>query len=691
MCDRRDVSGLSQRWNKLRRRCASFKAVSGPTSLDSDASYILTEPVTQYAVVSSDRHQRSASVTPTIESTTKPIRPFSWRKSHSVEKYEYRDVNLNSSIPEKINKSIPLPEDYWKVHEEDVKLWKIGCATPNRPMSMRDLPKDSNCDWEFNVQKYENLNGDHRTRIQYYTGDSDTNRKHSLDGAERKEIKFPGLKAFKSASMRLPGQKSSLQEVHQMLRNKFNRLNVGLRKKRTLSVQEVFQSPSSQQKDLIKTPTQFYVPSPAPSSKIYIDDTLSTRSNGSNEITSLPYFVNNGKTLNNQTSPVRNTSPVKTFASPNGDTKKRTESYRTKIIVTAAGDDEKQKKKKKPTPSTPSPPENGKPQFMVGGRVSLREKMPNKPSTATKISNAVRERIRRRPRSHSPVKPESAASKSSNGRKNRDSVGFLDRINRIMSVNHLPPPHGGSQNNNNSTNNNMNRSVKAIGSHESTAAATTMAATTKKIQNDETNPANGASKSPVNENNNNNSAATIQPKPSQTPETIFIRDRKITTKQSFDRIPEKTHEFNEEDEDAYDEEEESKFCTLPRSNNGFTIRHARFTKGNGAKGLGFSIVGGVDSPKGSMGIYVKTVYAHGQAAEKGTLKEGDEILVVNGKSLQGMKHDEAINVFKSIKTGDVVILIGRRLPKNRNKNESIDSTTTTTATTTAEVKLTKTE
>ena len=69
---------------------------------------------------------------------------------------------------------------------------------------------------------------------------------------------------------------------------------------------------------------------------------------------------------------------------------------------------------------------------------------------------------------------------------------------------------------------------------------------------------------------------------------------------------------------------------------------------------------------------------------------GDEILVVNGKSLQGMKHDEAINVFKSIKTGDVVILIGRRLPKNRNKNDSID-TTTTAATVTAEVKLTKTE
>lgn len=39
--------------------------------------------------------------------------------------------------------------------------------------------------------------------------------------------------------------------------------------------------------------------------------------------------------------------------------------------------------------------------------------------------------------------------------------------------------------------------------------------------------------------------------------------------------------------------------------------------------------------------------------------------MVNGKALQGMKHDEAINVFKSIKTGDVIIMIGRRVPKIR--------------------------
>ena len=49
---------------------------------------------------------------------------------------------------------------------------------------------------------------------------------------------------------------------------------------------------------------------------------------------------------------------------------------------------------------------------------------------------------------------------------------------------------------------------------------------------------------------------------------------------------------------------------------------------------------------------------------------GDEILVVNGKALQGMKHDEAINVFKSIKTGDVIIMIGRRVPKVRKSADS---------------------
>ncbi|XP_024884857.1 uncharacterized protein LOC112462981 isoform X1 [Temnothorax curvispinosus] len=83
------------------------------------------------------------------------------------------------------------------------------------------------------------------------------------------------------------------------------------------------------------------------------------------------------------------------------------------------------------------------------------------------------------------------------------------------------------------------------------------------------------------------------------------------------------------------------------------------------KKLGFSIVGGVDSNKGRMGIFVKDIMLGGQAAEEGTLRVGDEILAINGSSLDGLTHAKALQMFKSAKAGNLILHVARRDPTHK--------------------------
>uniref|UniRef100_A0A6Q2XQC0 Multiple PDZ domain crumbs cell polarity complex component n=1 Tax=Esox lucius TaxID=8010 RepID=A0A6Q2XQC0_ESOLU len=85
-------------------------------------------------------------------------------------------------------------------------------------------------------------------------------------------------------------------------------------------------------------------------------------------------------------------------------------------------------------------------------------------------------------------------------------------------------------------------------------------------------------------------------------------------------------------------------------------QYKTITLDRGPDGLGFSIVGGFGSPHGDLPIYVKTVFGKGAASEDGRLKRGDQIMAVNGQSLEGVTHEEAVGILKRTK-GTVTLTV----------------------------------
>ncbi|XP_047455618.1 pro-interleukin-16 [Mugil cephalus] len=74
-------------------------------------------------------------------------------------------------------------------------------------------------------------------------------------------------------------------------------------------------------------------------------------------------------------------------------------------------------------------------------------------------------------------------------------------------------------------------------------------------------------------------------------------------------------------------------------------------------GVGFSVAGGVDQNKP---VTVHKVFPLGVAAQQGSIREGDQVLSINGTSLCGSAHWEALRVLRRTKSRDMAVVVLRR-------------------------------
>ncbi|XP_015260886.1 PREDICTED: pro-interleukin-16 [Gekko japonicus] len=91
-------------------------------------------------------------------------------------------------------------------------------------------------------------------------------------------------------------------------------------------------------------------------------------------------------------------------------------------------------------------------------------------------------------------------------------------------------------------------------------------------------------------------------------------------------------------------------------------------------GLGFSLAGGADLE--NKAITVHRVFPSGLAVQEGTIQKGDEVLSINGKSLKGAAHNEALEILRRARHPKQAVIVTRKPQKGETSfNASIDSST----------------
>ncbi|XP_052746627.1 uncharacterized protein LOC112052887 [Bicyclus anynana] len=139
-----------------------------------------------------------------------------------------------------------------------------------------------------------------------------------------------------------------------------------------------------------------------------------------------------------------------------------------------------------------------------------------------------------------------------------------------------------------------------------------------------------------------------------------------------DGVSRTTDKNDSESDNNVQTQNAANFCTLPRRPRAptHTYHTITFEKGHGKKPLGFTIVGGRDSPRGPLGIFIKSILPQGQAVDDGRLKAGDEVLAVNGQACHELAHVEALALFKAVRSGCIELRVCRRVKNQSFKAKS---------------------